>query len=169
MLSNEFGRHIKERRLALGLAQEALCQRARVSRAVLSRLESQRGLAVQTDVLDKLLEALGGPIAIGVQSAGASRVEERLKHRLRQEELRQRHLRVALSLYQDPHSAPAKIDRALKQVSLWEERKSCSPRYIERWRQVLAGEPAEVAAAMACLGEWENAMFQNTPWAFEWK
>ena len=171
MLSIDFGRQIKARRADSGLGQEALCKRAGVSRAVLSRLENERGSPVQTDVLDRLLEALGtvAHVQVGEQETPRSgRVEERLRQQLRQEALRQRHLRVALDLLADPRGARARIRRALEQVSLWESRRSCSPRYIERWRMALNHDAKGVAVAMTSFGDWENAMFQNTPWSFLW-
>lgn len=168
MLSREIGRHIKARRRALDIGQEALCAKARVSRAVLSKLESERGEPVQTDVIDRLLAGLGATMTVSLDAPASLKAEERLRHRLRQEEQRQRHLRLALELCADPRKARSKIRRALRQVDLWEERKSCSPRYIEGWRKALSLHPREVAVAMTSFGEWENAMYQNTPWSFLW-
>jgi transcriptional regulator with XRE-family HTH domain len=168
MLSSQIGRHIKSRRRDLRLSQEALCAKAGVSRAVLSKLENERASAVQTDVIDRLLAALDAKVTVNFGEPASSRVEERLRHRLRQEEQRQRHLRVALELCADPDSAGPKIRRALRQVDLWERRKSCSPRYIKGWRRALSHDPRGVALAMASFGDWENAMYQNTPWSFPW-
>jgi transcriptional regulator with XRE-family HTH domain len=168
MISREMGRRIKQQRSALGLAQRALCEKAEVSRAVLSKLESGRGEPVQTDVLDRLLAALGAdsqPVTAGWQG---SRMEERLRQRLHEQQLRERHLRLAIELCANPKEARSSIRRALEQVDLWEQRKSCSPRYIERWRQALSGNARGVAIAMSSFGEWENAMFQNSPWSFVW-
>jgi putative PEP-CTERM system TPR-repeat lipoprotein len=36
------------------------------------------------------------------------------------------------------------------------------------YRKALGGEPREVALAIASFGDWENAMFQNSPWSFLW-
>ena len=169
MISKEFGRHIKARRNGLGLSQTALCAAAGVSRAVLSRLENEHGRPVQTDVIDRLLEGLDTQASVALGGASRpGRAEERLRQQLRQEELRQRHLRVALDLCTNVRAAAAKIRRARQQVELWEERRSCSPPYIERWRKALAGDARQVALAMTTFGEWENAMYQNTPWSFMW-
>ncbi len=167
MLSRDLGRELKARRSELGIAQERLCREAKVSRAVLSRLESQRGEPVQTDVVDRLLGALGAKVTIRLEDA-AGPSEERLRHRLRQAELRERHLRLALDLAGDPSLGRALVARARDRVDLWERNRTCSPDYVRRWRKTLSGAPGEVARAMASFGEWENAMFQNTPWSFAW-
>lgn len=168
MLSLQVGRLIKRRRAALGIAQQSLCAKARVSRAVLSKLENERGQPVQTDVIDRLAEGLGTRATVVLGEGASSKAEERLRHQLRQEELRQRHLRLALDLCANPKSAGPKIRRALKQVELWERRKSCSARYIEHWKKALSGDARGVALAMTSFGEWENAMYQNSPWSFVW-
>lgn len=168
MLSSQIGGQIKSRRTALGLGQSALCAKAQVSRTVLSKLESQRGEPVQTDVIDRLLAGLDAKVTVRLGEPAGSQVEERLRNRLRQEELRQRHLRLAVDLCANPEGAAPKIERALRQVDLWEQRKSCSPRYIEGWRKALSLDPRGVALAMTSFGDWENAMFQNSPWSFLW-
>jgi transcriptional regulator with XRE-family HTH domain len=168
MLSSQIGHHIKSRRSALGIGQEALCAKAQVSRAVLSKLESQRGEPVQTDVIDRLLAGLDAKVTVSLGEPASGKVEERLRHRLRQEERRGRHLLLALDLSANPQSAPPKIQRALRQVDLWEQRKSCSPKYIEGWRKALSLDPRGVALAMTSFGDWENAMYQNSPWSSLW-
>jgi transcriptional regulator with XRE-family HTH domain len=168
MLSSQIGRHIRNRRAALRIGQEALCAKAQVSRAVLSKLESERGAPVQTDVIDRLLAGLDAKVTVTLGDPVDTRTEERLRHQLRQEEQRQRHLRLAIELCANPKAAVAKIRRALRQVDLWEQRKSCSPRYIDGWRKALSHNPRGVAVAMASFGEWENAMYQNSPWSFMW-
>jgi transcriptional regulator with XRE-family HTH domain len=168
VLSSQIGRHIKRRRAALRLGQDALCAKSQVSRTVLSKLESERGEPVQTDVIDRLLAGLDAKITVILGEPPSGKVEERLRHRLRQEELRQRHLRLALDLCANPRAAGPKIRRALQQVDLWQQRKSCSPQYIEGWRKALSPGPRGVALAMTSFGDWENAMFQNSPWSFLW-
>ena len=168
MLSNEIGRYIKERRRALELGQEALCKKARVSRTVLSKLESQRGAPVQTDVVDRLCAALDAKPTLTLGKQPATRAEMRLRHRLRQEELRQRHLRLALALCTNPRAAASTIERAREQVDLWERRKSCNVRYIKGWRKALSLNPKGLALAMTSFGDWEDAMYQNSPWSFMW-
>jgi transcriptional regulator with XRE-family HTH domain len=168
MLASQIGRHIKNRRAALGMGQVALCAKSGVSRAVLSKLENERGEPVQTDVIDRLLAGLDAKATVILGELATTQAEERLRHRLRQEELRQRHLRLALDLCADPENAAPKVQRALRQVDLWEQRKSCSPQYIEGWRKALSLDPRSVALAMTSFGDWENAMYQNSPWSFMW-
>lgn len=168
MLSSQIGKQIKAQRLRLGLGQKELAERAGVSRAVLSRLESLRGEPVQTDSVDRLSHALGASVSVSLNGAEGTRVEERLRQRLREEELRARHLRIAMDLCADPRAAKGRIARARTQVALWQERRSCSPTYVERWSEILGRSPREVALAMTSLGEWENALYQNSPWSFMW-
>jgi len=168
MLSRQLGRHIKSRRRALQMSQEALCAKALVSRAVLSKLESERGDPVQTDVIERLLAALGVTVTVGPGETASDKALERLRHRQREQERRERHLRLALELCANPGKAGSKIRRALRQVDLWEQSRSCSRTYIERWRKVLSLDPRAAALAMTSFGEWENAMYQNSPWSFLW-
>ena len=169
MLSSQIGRQIKSRRAALRISQEALCAKAQVSRAVLSKLESERGEPVQTDIIDRLLAGLDAKVTVSLgEPMVNSKAEARLQNRLQQEELRQRHLRLAIDLCANPKRAARKIARAIQQVDLWERRKSCSPRYIEGWRKALSLDPRGIALAMTSFGDWENAMYQNSPWSFLW-
>ena len=111
--------------------------------------------------------------------------EERARKGLKQEELaaraqvsravlsrlerqRVRHLRLAVELAQDGRAASALVARARKRVELWRANKSCSPFYIERWSSLLALPPRRIAREMSTLGEWENALFQNSPWSWAW-
>ena len=171
ILAIEAGICIKALRGELGVAQRELSDRAGVSRAALSRLESGRMNAVRTDTIERLVVAMGrtARLVVGDDApADGGRSEERLRQSLRLAAQRERHLRLALGLCTDPRAARADIQRAQKQVRVWKARKSCSPRYIERWNRTLAGDPKDVARAMTSFGDWESAMFQNTPWAFKW-
>jgi transcriptional regulator with XRE-family HTH domain len=150
------------------MTQEVLCARARVSRAVLSKLESERGEPVQTDVIERLLAALGMTVTVGPGAAAGVKALERLRHRQIEQERRERHLRLALDLSANPGKSGPKIRRALRQVDLWQQSRSCSRTYIERWRKVLSLDPRGIAMAMTSFGEWENAMYQNSPWSFLW-
>ncbi|HRE14410.1 MAG TPA: helix-turn-helix transcriptional regulator [Usitatibacteraceae bacterium] len=168
MLARRLGQQIRDRRSSLGIGQEALCAKADVSRGVLSKLESGRGAPVQTDVIDRLAAGLGMKLTVNLGESASGRAEERLRQALRRAELRERHLRIALELCADPKRARADLRRALQQVDLWERKKSCSPSYIDGWRAALAGSPRQAALAMTSFGEWENAMYQNSPWSFRW-
>ena len=51
-------------------------------------------------------------------------------------------------------------------VDRWEREKLCSTHYVTRWRAMLEGPVGRVAQALLEPGEWEDALFQNTPWSF---
>lgn len=167
MLVDLYGSLIREQRVRQGLTQEALAGKARVSRAILSRLEQRKPQPVQSDTIDRLLAALGLKPALA-EGADAARRLARLEQELRRREQRERHLRLALALAGDEKAAKAKIAQARERVALWREKKSCSPYYIERWSKLLAKPPRVLAKEMSSLGEWEDALFQNTPWSWAW-
>jgi transcriptional regulator with XRE-family HTH domain len=50
---------LRELRLALGLTQAELAERARTRRATVNRLENSRITAIDLDVLEKLADVLG--------------------------------------------------------------------------------------------------------------
>jgi hypothetical protein len=124
---------------------------------------------VQTDTLERLLKALGVESqVIGRSASRDARVLARLQ--LENEIMRRcnRHLRLSIELASDARAASEKIARARERVALWRRKRSCSPFYIERWSKLLALPPRKLAKAMASLGEWEDALFQNTPWSWAW-
>jgi transcriptional regulator with XRE-family HTH domain len=166
MLAAQYGKLIKEARLRKGLTQEDLAERAQVSRAVLSKLE-QGKKPVQSDTLDRLLAALEVRPRVDAFSGVDSRKLARLEEEIKRLERRERHLRLAVRLTED-ESAAALVARARQRVHLWRRNRSCSPFYIDRWSRVLALPPREIAKEMATLGEWEDAMLQNSPWSWAW-
>ncbi|MBI2311537.1 MAG: helix-turn-helix transcriptional regulator [Betaproteobacteria bacterium] len=168
MLSAEFGNVIKRERLGRGLTQAELAAAAKVSRTTLSRLEGGKPLPVQTDVLDRIFQALGVKPQLAVGMELEERRRARLEQRARIDEQRTRHLRLAVRLASGSREARKLIQRARGVVDLWRERRTCSPFYIKRWSGLLALPPAELAQRMASLGEWEDALFQNTPWSWAW-
>ncbi len=169
MLAQQFGHLIKDRRARKGLTQVDLARSARVSRTVLSRLEQGNASAVQTDVLDRILAVLDVRAGV-VDAAGADdpRVQARLELQRRRTQRRERHLRLAIVLSDDGNTAADMIAKARERVTLWQRKSSCSPLYIERWSQLLALPPRKLAQAMVSLGEWEDALFQNSPWSWAW-
>ena len=58
--------------------------------------------------------------------------------------------------------------KARNRVELWRSKKTCSPLYVKRWSEMLALPPGKLARRMASLGEWEDALFQNSPWSWAW-
>jgi transcriptional regulator with XRE-family HTH domain len=167
MLAAQYGKLIKEARLRKGLTQEDLAEKAQVSRAVLSKLE-QGKKPVQSDTLDRLLAALEVRPQIDPTGGEALRKLARLEQEIKRLERRERHLRLAVRIAEDESAAAALVARARQRVDLWRRNRSCSPFYIDRWSQVLALRPREIAKEMASLGEWEDAMLQNSPWSWAW-
>lgn len=168
MLAEQYGKLIREARLRKGLTQEDLARRAHVSRAVLSRLEQGKSKPVQSDTLDRLLATLELQPQIDPSNGVALRKLARLEHEIKRLERRERHLRLALRIAGDGSAAAALVARARQRVDLWRRNRSCSPFYIDRWSEVLAAPPREIAKKMASLGEWEDAMLQNSPWSWVW-
>ena len=167
MLAAQYGKLIKEARLRKGLTQQDLAEKAQVSRAVLSKLE-QGMKPVQSDTLDWLLAALEVRPRVDASGGVDSRKLARLEQEIKRLERRERHLRLAVCLTGDESAAAALVARARQRVDLWRRNRSCSPFYIDRWSRTLALPPREIAKEMASLGEWEDAMLQNSPWSWAW-
>lgn len=89
----------------------------------------------------------------------------RLQQELKLGEQRERHLRLAVELAADERAAKQKIAKARERVELWRRKKSCSQFYIDRWSRLLALPPRKLAREMLRLGDWEAALFQNSPWS----
>ena len=169
MLSTYFGRLVKAARLAKGLTQADIATQAHVSRSIVSRLEQGSSRPVQTDVLDRLFLVLAiDPTGTNPEQAAQALLQERrrvrLEHQRQLDQQRIRHLRLAVQLAGEPKQARRLIAGARRVVDLWARNKTCSPLYIRRWSSLLALAPRELAGEMASLGEWEDALFQNTPW-----
>lgn len=169
MLAQQIGQLIKTHRQAVGLTQGDLARRSEVSRTTLSRLEQGKAPHVQADVLDRLLDALDlrpriEPSATASQERRLARLEQDARLRVRREQ----HLRLMLDLLTAPLSAPEKIQRARDMVALWRENRTCSAYFIQRWQTLLDMPAPQLAQAMGALGEWEDALFQNTPWSWAW-
>ena len=97
-----------------------------------------------------------------------ARLQARLELQRKLEQQRSRHMRLAVDLVVDEQAAARMVAKARERVELWRSKRSCSPLYIERWSEILALPPRSMAKAMASLGEWEDAMFQNSPWSWAW-
>ncbi len=169
MLTELYGKLIREQRARKGLRQEELAVRAGVSRAVLSQLEQGKRRVVQSNTVERLLHALDvDPRAlVGTDREDPRRVA-RLEHEGKLDRQRVRHLRVAVELAAGGPQAAAMMAEARKRVELWHDKKVCSPFYIKRWSRLLALPPRKLAREMAALGEWEDALFQNSPWSRAW-
>ena len=169
MLAEQFGPLIKAQRKAKGLRQEDLAAAAKVSRTVLSRLERGSPGPVQTDVVDRIMEALGIKLHVSdLPPSAVLRKQARLEQQIKLNEQRERHLRLAARLAVGGQEPEQMIAKARERVDLWREKKSCSASYIDRWSQLLSLSPQKLAMAMLGLGAWEAALFQNSPWSWAW-
>jgi len=169
MLAQQIGQLIKSQRLAVHLTQADLAQRAAVSRTTLSRLESGKAPNVQADVLDRLLASLQiQPRIESSASPSQARLQARQEQNSRLQQRREHHLRLMLTLLSEPAGAPARIERARAMVDLWRRNRTCSEYFIERWQTLLDLPVPQLVQAMLDLGEWEDALFQNTPWSWAW-
>ena len=169
MLAEQYGKFIKDQRLKKGLKQEELAAKAGVSRAIVSRLELGKSRSAQSDTIERLLYALDvNPRVLSQIVREDPRKLARLEHEKMLEQRRVRHLRLAVELASDEEAAFDKIAKARERVELWRSKQSCSPFYIERWSQLLALPPLRIAKEMSSLGEWEDALFQNSPWSWAW-
>ena len=168
MLAEQCGRLIREAREKRGLKQDELASKANVSRTSVSLLERGKSKAVQSDTLDKLFAVLELQPQIVQPGRDGSRKLARLEQELKLRQQRERHLRLAIELADDEAAAAPKVAKAKERVELWRKNRSCSPFYIERWSQLLAQPPRKMAKEMSSLGEWQDAMFQNSPWSWAW-
>lgn len=164
MLVEQYGQIIKEARLRKGWRQEDLARKARVSRAVLSRLETGKAKPVQSDTLERLLATLGVHPQLDITGGQMSRRVVRLEQEMRLRDRRERHLRLATTLAGSGPAAAELIARARQRVELWRRDRTCSSFYIDRWSEILALPPPEIARTLSSLGEWEDALLQNSPW-----
>ncbi|MDP2809525.1 MAG: XRE family transcriptional regulator [Rhodocyclaceae bacterium] len=168
MLAGQFGNLIKSQRRVKDVKQVELARRARVSRTVLSRLEQGEPRPVRTDVLDRIFEALEISPRLAMNVELDERRRARLEQQVALEQQRNRHLRLAIDLATRPDQAAERIAKARMVVELWRSKGTCSPLYVERWLALLALPAGELARCMGSLGEWEDALFQNTPWSWAW-
>jgi len=169
LLAKQFGSLVKDRRVKKGMRQEDLARAAKVSRTVLSRLEHGNASVVQTDILDRLFLALQmSPSIVDCAAPDEARKQARRKQQEKLELQRSRHLRLAIDLASDARAAAKMVAEARDRVELWRRTGSCSPYYIERWSKLLGLAPRKMAKQMASLGEWEDALFQNSPWSWAW-
>jgi transcriptional regulator with XRE-family HTH domain len=159
---------LRSARRERGMTQASLAARSGVSRVTIARLEAGSG-DVRLGSLDALCGALDFEIAIGPAGSGPA-LETRLareREKCRRLDLRRRHAVLAARLLSGPpKQAAALVARARVAVDRWERQGLCSRHYVSRWRELLGGPVPRVARALLEPGDWEDALFQNTPWAF---
>jgi transcriptional regulator with XRE-family HTH domain len=160
---------IREVRGAMGLSQAALASRSRTSRVTIARLENGADQDVRVGTLESLCAALDlelRAVPTGQLSALEGRLAREREH-VRRLERRLAHARLAARLLGERAAKARQLVRAAqKVVDRWEDDRLCSEHYISRWRAKLSGPIARVAGSLLEHGEWEDALFQNTPWSF---
>ena len=151
------------------LSQTALAARSGTSRVTIARLEGGSAQDVRVGTISRLCEALGLEIAalpVGAQPA-LETLLARERERTRRLDRRLGHAVLAARLLAARRSkATALVTRARASVDRWERESLCSSHYVSRWRAMLAGPVEHVAHSLLEPGEWRDALFQNTPWAF---
>lgn len=164
-----FSNELRSARRKKGLTQTALAALSGTSRVTIARLEAGSARDVRMGTVDSLCEALGLEMTVGPSGSGPA-LETRLareRERSRRLDLRRRHALLAACLLSAPRKkATALVARARATVDRWEREGLCSHHYVSRWRTMLAGPVERVAQALLEPGEWADALFQNTPWAF---
>ena len=160
---------LRSARREKSLTQAALAALSGTSRVTIARLEAGSAGDVRLGTVGALCDALGLEVAVGPAGSGPA-LETRLereRERSRRLDLRRRHALLAARLLSTPRSkAAALVVRARASVDRWERESLCSRHYVSRWRAMLAGSVESVAQALLEPGEWADALFQNTPWAF---
>jgi transcriptional regulator with XRE-family HTH domain len=169
MRYNGLREQLRAARRGEGLSQAALAARSGTSRVTIARLEAGSAQDVRTGTIGRLCQALGLEIA-ALPVGGQVELEALLareRERTRRLERRLAHAVLAARLLaaRGPR-ARALVARAHAAVDRWERDRLCSRHYVSRWRLLLAGPVERVAQALLEPGEWADALFQNTPWAF---
>jgi transcriptional regulator with XRE-family HTH domain len=169
MRSGSLRAQVRAARQAQALTQAALAARSGASRVTIARLEAGSARDCRVGTLALVCQALG--LELSAEPGGARQRLEMLlareRERSRRLDLRRRHaaLAVALLAARKP-TAAGLVRRARTCVDRWERDRLCSRHYILRWRAMLAGSVEHVAQSLLEHGEWADALFQNSPWAF---
>jgi transcriptional regulator with XRE-family HTH domain len=160
---------LKRARHAKALSQAALANSSGTSRVTIARLEGGGEQDVRVGTIESLCQALGLELA-ALPAGGSATLEARFARevaRARRLERRLVHARLAASLLAShPDRAKTLVQRARAVVDRWERERLCSDHFISRWRRLLSGPVGRVAAGLLDPGDWEDALFQNTPWSF---
>jgi transcriptional regulator with XRE-family HTH domain len=160
---------LRRARRAKALSQAALAASSGTSRVTVARLEGGATQDVRVGTVERLCEVLGLELAALPVGTPASFEARLARSALRAQNLERRlaHARLAANLLASrPDRARALVRRARGVVDRWEREQLCSDHYISRWRRLLSGPVGRVAAGLLDPGDWEDALFQNTPWSF---
>src|SRR5258707_7587233 len=154
-------RKLRENR---GLSQVNVAKLAGIGRSTLLHLESGTE-DVRLSKVTAVAKVLGVEIEPVLEpSVLLQRKQARFQNAYRMQALQSAHRRIAIDLLHDDPSMADALLEARKMVDIWERDRTCSPFYIERWKDVLRGSAPEVGKALSKLDEkWELALLQNTP------
>jgi len=172
MRYNELRAEVRAARRRRGLTQAELSARSGTSRVTIARFEAGGDLRVGT--LAGLCEALDLELTVAPKQENATAALEtrlaRERDRSRRETRRYRHARLAARLLSSPRGEGCGlVEQARRVVDRWEAERLCSRHYVTRWRRILRGSPAQVAARLLEPGDWRDALYQNSPWSFAFR
>jgi transcriptional regulator with XRE-family HTH domain len=160
---------LREVRRSRSLSQAELAARSGASRVAIARMEAASGRDVRLGTIARVCVALDLRLTVEPAPGSGPALETlvlRERERSRRLQRRVAHARVAARLLDSPRRAERLVARARANVDRWERERLCSRHYIVRWRALLAGRPARVARGLLVPGPWEDALFENSPWAF---
>jgi transcriptional regulator with XRE-family HTH domain len=172
MRYNGLREQLRRARRARAMSQAALAERSGTSRVTVARLEGRAAQDVRLGTVHSVCEALGLELATLPVGALASFEARLARATVREQQLERRlaHARLAARLLASrPERAKALVRRARAIVDRWERDGLCSEHYISRWRALLSGPVGRVAAGLLDPGDWADALFQNTPWSFDFR
>jgi transcriptional regulator with XRE-family HTH domain len=159
---------VRTARRQMGLTQATLAARSGASRVTIARLEAGSAQEFRLGTLSRVCEALG--LELTAVPRGQPDPETRLareQERARRLDRRRRHAVLAARLLALPRPrAVALVKKAQACVDRWERERLCSRHYVSRWRAMLANGIERAAQSLLEPGEWADALFQNSPWAF---
>jgi transcriptional regulator with XRE-family HTH domain len=160
---------IRRARRQHSLTQAALAARSGISRVTIARVEAGGARDVRLGTVTGICEALG--LEVSALPSGAEPALQRLVAREREKarrlERQLAHAVLAARLLSARRpAARVLVATARAAVDRWERERLCSRHYISRWRAMLAGPVERVARSLLEPGDWKDALFQNTPWAF---
>jgi hypothetical protein len=135
----------------------------------IARLEAGEHRDVRVGTIDRLCGRLGLELS-ALPAGGALALERgraREAERARRVERRWAHAALGVRLLTAPgRESGAMIMRARRNVDRWERDGLCSRHYVVRWRARLALPLERLARWLVDPGDWGDALFQNSPWAF---
>jgi transcriptional regulator with XRE-family HTH domain len=161
---------LRDARHRASLSQAALAERSGTSRVTIARVEAGFARDVRLGTIERLCAALDLQLAavpaVAAEPPAVETLLARERDKTRRLELRAAHAAIASRLLASPAEASALVRTARAAVDRWERDRLCSHHYVRRWRELLAGSASQVARGLLGPGPWQDALFQNSPWAF---